>query len=98
MRFPGAFLSAASTSDPARAFRARVERIVKAIPKGQVLSYGRVALLAGKHRGARDGDPPSTQAARRRPRDPRPASLGSAAAPVTSSEARVVLLRGAFVH
>src|SRR5215468_11610065 len=53
MRFPGAFLSAASTSDPARAFRARVERIVKAIPKGQVLSYGRVALLAGKPGGAR---------------------------------------------
>ncbi|HKD43479.1 MAG TPA: MGMT family protein [Myxococcaceae bacterium] len=53
MRFPGAFFSAASTSDPARAFRARVERIVKAIPKGQVLSYGRVALLAGKPGGAR---------------------------------------------
>ncbi len=36
-----------------RPFRERVERIVKAIPKGQVLSYGQVALLAGRPGGAR---------------------------------------------
>jgi methylated-DNA-protein-cysteine methyltransferase related protein len=53
MRSPGAFFIAAEKSEPARAFRARVERIVKAIPKGQVLSYGKVALLAGRPGGAR---------------------------------------------
>ena len=34
-------------------FRQLVERIIKAIPKGQVLSYGQVAALAGKPGGAR---------------------------------------------
>ncbi len=34
-------------------FQGRVQRIVRAIPKGQVLSYGKVALLAGKPGAAR---------------------------------------------
>ena len=36
-----------------RNFRQLVERIIKAIPKGRVLSYGQVAALAGKPGGAR---------------------------------------------
>src|SRR5260370_18614106 len=34
-------------------FHARVERIVKAIPRGEVLSYAKVAVLAGRPGGAR---------------------------------------------
>ncbi|MCG3140576.1 MAG: Methylated-DNA--protein-cysteine methyltransferase [Anaerolineae bacterium] len=34
-------------------FTARVLEIVRAIPRGKVLSYGQVALLAGAPRGAR---------------------------------------------
>jgi len=34
-------------------FVACVERIIKAIPKGQVRSYGQVAAMAGKPGGAR---------------------------------------------
>src|SRR5215472_17099780 len=36
-----------------RDFRQLVERIIKSIPKGRVLSYGQVAALAGKPGGAR---------------------------------------------
>ena len=34
-------------------FRARVQAIVRAIPQGKVITYGQLALLAGKPRGAR---------------------------------------------
>jgi methylated-DNA-protein-cysteine methyltransferase-like protein len=34
-------------------FHARVERVVKSIPKGRVLSYGQVAMRAGMPGGAR---------------------------------------------
>src|ERR1700687_3257746 len=34
-------------------FHAKVERIVKAIPRGEVLSYAKVAVLAGRPGGAR---------------------------------------------
>lgn len=35
-------------------FRARVHAIVRAVPRGRVITYGQVALLAGKPRGARE--------------------------------------------
>lgn len=35
-------------------FREKVFEIVKKIPKGKVLTYGQVALLLGKPRGARE--------------------------------------------
>lgn len=38
----------------ARTFRARVHIIVRAIPRGRVITYGQVALLAGRPRGARE--------------------------------------------
>src|SRR2546423_10161753 len=38
---------------PLRAFARAVRRIVRGIPRGRVLSYGEVALRAGKPRGAR---------------------------------------------
>ena len=34
-------------------FQVRVQRVVRAIPRGRVLSYGAVAALAGKPRAAR---------------------------------------------
>ncbi len=38
---------------PLTPFLARVERVIRAIPKGQVLAYGEVAALAGRPGGAR---------------------------------------------
>ena len=38
---------------PLRAFARAVRRIVRGIPRGRVLSYGEVALRAGRPRGAR---------------------------------------------
>ncbi len=38
----------------ARTFRARVHAIVRAVPGGRVVTYGEVALLAGRPRGARE--------------------------------------------
>lgn len=38
----------------AATFRARVYIIVHAIPRGKVITYGQVALLAGRPRGARE--------------------------------------------
>lgn len=39
---------------PPRTFRDRVRVIARAVPKGRVLTYGQVALLAGKPHGARE--------------------------------------------
>ncbi len=39
--------------DP-RTFQARVQAIVRAIPRGRVITYGQIALLAGRPRGARE--------------------------------------------
>lgn len=36
-----------------RTFRERVHAIVRAVPRGRVVTYGQVALLAGKPHGAR---------------------------------------------
>ncbi|OFX12444.1 MAG: hypothetical protein A2V59_07145 [Armatimonadetes bacterium RBG_19FT_COMBO_69_19] len=38
-------------SDP---FRTRVLAIVRAVPRGRLVTYGQVALLAGKRHGARE--------------------------------------------
>ena len=38
----------------ATAFRARVHAIVRAVPRGRVITYGQIALLAGRPRGARE--------------------------------------------
>ena len=35
-------------------FRARVHAIVRAIPRGRVITYGQIALLAGRPRGGRE--------------------------------------------
>ena len=43
--------SRAQRSNP---FHARVLAIVRAVPKGRVVTYGQVALLAGKRHGARE--------------------------------------------
>lgn len=37
-----------------RTFKERVHAIVRAVPKGRVVTYGQVALLAGKRHGARE--------------------------------------------
>lgn len=37
----------------ARTFRDRVHAIVRAVPRGKVITYGQIALLAGRPRGAR---------------------------------------------
>lgn len=37
-----------------RTFRDRVHAIVRAIPRGRVITYGQIALLAGKPHGARE--------------------------------------------
>lgn len=37
-----------------RTFRERVLAIVRAVPRGRVVTYGQVALLAGKRHGARE--------------------------------------------
>ncbi len=41
------------TASPGIAFRDRVLQIVRTIPRGRVLTYGDVALLAGAPRGSR---------------------------------------------
>jgi len=38
----------------AHTFRARILAIVRAVPRGRVVTYGQVALLAGKPHGARE--------------------------------------------
>jgi len=38
---------------PASSFADRVAEVIRAIPKGQTLAYGQVALLAGRPGGAR---------------------------------------------
>ena len=40
-------------TDELDVFTRRALKVIKAIPEGKVLTYGRVALLAGKSRGAR---------------------------------------------
>lgn len=35
-------------------FRARVHAVVRAIPRGRVMTYGQIAILAGRPRGARE--------------------------------------------
>lgn len=41
-------------SASAQIFRARVHAIVRAVPRGRVITYGQIALLAGRPRGARE--------------------------------------------
>jgi len=38
----------------ATTFRERVHAIVRAIPRGRVITYGQIAILAGRPRGARE--------------------------------------------
>ncbi len=45
--------AAHTVRDDAGTFPARVHAIVRAVPRGRVITYGQVALLAGRPRGAR---------------------------------------------
>lgn len=52
-RAPAARRGAGGVTQEAQTFRARVQAIVRAIPRGKVITYGQLALLAGKPHGAR---------------------------------------------